>query len=103
MPMKISVKFASGLILILIGLLTVCFCDKIVYPGLSHLVGIENIVGKDNVVYRPDGSYYFTNPRRMVEWTLSVMVFGIFIIVIGIWISGIRLKSPPKDEDDASI
>ncbi len=101
--MKISVRFASGLILILLGLLTVCFCDKIVFPGLSHLVGIEKIVGANNVVHRPDGTYYFTNPRPMVEWTLSVMVFGILIVVIGIWISGIRLKFPPKDENDDSI
>jgi len=100
--MKISARFVSGLVLVLMGLLTICFCDKIVFPGLSHLVGVEKIVGENNVVYRPDGSYYFTNPRRMVEWSLSVMVFGVFVIMLGIWISGIRLKFPPKDGEDVS-
>lgn len=55
-----------GLILMLAGLLIVAFSKQIVFPGLERLVGIETIVGKGNVVYQPDGSYYFTNPRRMM-------------------------------------
>jgi len=97
---KTTLKFAFGLLLILIGLLVIAFSNKIVFPGLERLVGIETIVGKDNVVYQPDGSNYFTNPWRMVEWVVSVVIVGIFIISFGIWISGIRIKFPARQGED---
>ncbi len=97
---KTTLKFAFGLLLILIGLLVIAFSNKIVFPGLERLVGIETIVGKDNVVYQPDGSNYFTNPWRMVEWVVSVVIVGIFIISFGIWISGIRIKFPARKGED---
>lgn len=80
----------------LVGLLVIAFSKQIVLPGLERLLGIETIVGKENVVYQPDGSYYFTNPRRIVEWVASVAIVGILIISFGIWTSGIRVKFPPK-------
>ncbi len=80
----------------LLGLLVVAFSKQIVFPGLEHLIGVETIAGKNNVVYQPDGSYYFTNPRRIVGWVLSVMVIGALIVAFGIWISGIRIKFPRK-------
>ena len=96
--LKAKTKFAVGLLLMVMGLLVIAFSKQIVFPGLERLVGIETIVGKENVVYQPDGSYYFTNPRRTVEWTTSVMIVGVFITSFGVWISGIRIKFPPKHE-----
>lgn len=87
----------------LLGLLAIAFSKQIVFPGLERLVGIETIVGKDNVVYQPDGSYYFINPRRMVEWVSSVAVAGLIIISLGVWVSGIRLKFPPKNGERNTI
>jgi hypothetical protein len=92
--LKSKIKLAEGLLLVLLGLLVIAFSKQIVFPGLESLVGIETIVGKDNVVYQPDGSYYFTNPRRMVEWVSFVMVAGFLLISVGVWISGIRIKFP---------
>ena len=86
----------------LLGLLVIAFSKQIVFPGLERLVGIETIVGKENVVYQPDGSYYFTNPRRMVEWVSSVAVAGFLIISLGVWVSGIRLKFPLKKGEHES-
>jgi hypothetical protein len=83
----------------LAGLVVVGFSNKIVFPGLERLIGIETIVGKDNVVYQPDGSYLFTNPRRMVEWIGAVILLGVLMISFGIWLSGIRLKLPSKNGD----
>lgn len=80
----------------ILGLLVVFFSNKIVFPWLARLIGIEAIVGKDNVVYQPDGSYYFTNPKAMLEWISSVAILGLLIHVVGIWLSGIRIKFPPK-------
>jgi len=80
----------------LLGLLVVGFSDKIVFPCLERLIGIEAIVGKENVSYQPDGSYYFTNPKAMMEWTLAVAILGLLIHAIGIWLSGIRIKFPRK-------
>ena len=85
-----------------IGLLVIAFSKQIVFPGLEHLIGIETIVGKGNVVYQPDGSYYFTNPRRRVEWVSSVAIAGILILSTGVWISGIRIRFPAKKGEHKS-
>src|SRR3974390_2951470 len=82
--MKISrLKFA-GWFLILCGVLVVVFSNRIVFPGLERLFGIETIVGRENVSYQPDGSYYFTNPGAMARWILSVAAIGILICACGV-------------------
>jgi hypothetical protein len=86
----------------LIGLLVIAFSKQIVIPGLERLVGIETIVGKENVVYLPGGGYGFTNPRAMVEWILAVAIIGFLICASGFWISGIRLKFRPRKGADIS-
>jgi hypothetical protein len=82
--------------------LVIAFSNKIVFPGLERLVGIETIVGKDNVVYESDGSYGFTNPRAMLEWISSVRLVGILACSFGFWISGIRLKFPARKRGEIS-
>lgn len=79
-------KRILGWFLIFFGILVVIFCQKIVFPGLERIVGIETIVGKGNVVYLPDGGYGYTNPRAMMEWIFSVAAIGIFTCVIGCWL-----------------
>ena len=81
--MKIISTKTVGWLLILLGVFVIIFSDRIVSPGLERLVGIETIVGKDNVVYQPDGSYYFTNPAVMTWWILSVRAVGILICLSG--------------------
>ena len=78
----------------LIGLVVIAFSKQIVFPGLERLIGIETIVGKENVLYQPDGSYSFTNPRAMLAWILSVAIIGVLLHLYGIWLSGIRIKFP---------
>jgi len=80
----------------LLGLLVTAFSSKIVFPGLERLVGIETIVGKNNVVYQTDGSYLYTNPGRMAEWIIGVAIIGMVILSVGVWISGIRFGFTPK-------
>jgi hypothetical protein len=84
--MKTTNKKLFGWFLILIGVLVSVFSNKIVFPGLERLIGIETIVGKGNVSYNPDGSYYYTNPGAMLRWIASVAIIGILICLIGIWI-----------------
>ena len=96
--MKSKFKRIFGYFLMVLGLLVVCFSNKIVFPGLERLIGIEAIVGKEYVSYQPDGSYYFTNPRAMLEWTFAVAILGLLIHTIGIWLSGIRIKFSVKKE-----
>jgi hypothetical protein len=100
--MKLKFKNIFGYVCIVLGLLVVAFSNKIVFPGLERLVGIETIVGKENVVYQPDGSYLFTNPAAMAKWVLSVMIIGFLICAIGICLSGIRIKFPVKKDKDIS-
>ena len=80
-----------GIILIALGLSTIVFSEKIVFPGLENLLGIETIVGKDNVVYdkpgEPNSDYSFTNPTAMIKWVASVALCGFFILIAGIGIS----------------
>jgi hypothetical protein len=96
--MKISPKNGLGLILMVVGLLVIAFSKEIVFPGFERIVGIETIVGKENVVYQPDGSYVFTNSAAMAIWVVSVMVIGLIILIVGIWLSGMRIKFPQKGD-----
>jgi hypothetical protein len=61
----------------------VVFSPKIVFPGLELLVGIETIVGRENVAYGPDGTYSFTNPGAMMRWILVVASIGLALAAIG--------------------
>jgi hypothetical protein len=101
--MKTTFKSLFGCVLILIGLLVIAFSKQIVFPGLERLIGIETIVGKENVVYLPGGGYGFTNPRATGEWILSVAIVGFLICAFGTWLSGIRLKFRPRKGADISI
>jgi hypothetical protein len=62
------------------------FSGKIVFPGLERLVGIETIVGKENVHYFDDGSYAYTNPSAMIRWIGSVAAIGAVICMLGIFL-----------------
>lgn len=73
-----------GWLLMISGVLIVSFSQQIVFPGLERLVGIETIVGEENVVYQPDGGYLFTNPGAMARWILSVAAIGVLFILGGI-------------------
>jgi hypothetical protein len=84
--MKPALAKAIGWLLSLGGLLVIVFSNKIVFPGLERLVGIETIVGRDNVVYQPDGGYLFTNPGAMMRWILSVAAVGLLASSSGLWL-----------------
>jgi hypothetical protein len=80
-----------------VGLL-IAFSSKIIFLGLARIVGIETIVGNQNIVYQPDGSYVFTNPVAVAKWIGSVTMIGLIITVVGIWFSGIRIKFPKNND-----
>jgi hypothetical protein len=84
--MKIITTKRTGWLLIVVGALVVIFSKWIVFPGLERLVGIETIVGRDNVFYTADGGYYFTNPGAMIHWILSVAGIGFLICLSGCWL-----------------
>ena len=75
-----------GCLLVLLGLAITVFSEKIVFPGLEVLLGIERIVGRESVVYLPGGGYAFTNPGAMMRWICSVAAVGIIICFVGAWL-----------------
>ena len=79
---------AIGIALIVLGMLIVVFSERIVFPYLEELIGIENIVGKANVVYdNPndhDSAYVFTNPVAMMRWVAGVALCGFLLMLSGI-------------------
>jgi hypothetical protein len=81
--MSIKRKRAIGWGLLGIGICIAVFSQKIVSPGLESVLGIESIVGKQNVVYLADGGYAYTNPGAMVRWVGSVAVVGVLLAAIG--------------------
>jgi len=83
--MSITRQRAVGWSLILLGVCIAVLSQKIVFPGLEALIGIETIVGRENVVYQPDGSYMFTNPGAMIRWIVSVAVLGFALTCGGGW------------------
>jgi hypothetical protein len=74
----------AGTILMVIGLTIALFSNKIVFPGLERLLGIETIVGKNNVIYLDGGGYMYTNPGAMVDWIASVAGIGIIVFGTGL-------------------
>jgi hypothetical protein len=89
--MKTTRTNVIGWLLIVLGVMVVVFRESIVFPGLERLVGIETIVGRENVVYELDGGYLFTNPGAMIRWVLSVGAVGILICTsgVGLWYQAI--------------
>jgi hypothetical protein len=81
--MKFTLHRIVGWLFITVGVLIAACSQQIVFPGLERLLGIETIVGRDNVVYQPDGGYIFTNPGAMMRWIASVAAVGVFLAVIG--------------------
>ncbi len=81
--MSIKLKRALGWSLLGVGICIAVFSQKIVFPGLESLLGIESIVGKQNVVYMADGGYAYTNPGAMVRWIASVAMVGVLLAAIG--------------------
>lgn len=82
------IGFAS----IAFGILIIVFSRFIVFPGLEMMLGIETLVGRENVNYRPDGSYMYTNPGAMAAWILTVSGIGLLIAVVG---SMILIRNKP--------
>jgi hypothetical protein len=83
----------------MLGVLVIVFSQKIVFPGLERLVGIETMVGKENVVYQPDGTYYFTNPGAMMGWICSIVAVGAIICLTGIGLLVLFGRNERKTED----
>ena len=63
--------------LIALGAAIIALSEKIVFPGLELLLGIETIVGKENVVYLEEGGYVFTNPGAMIQRITTAALVGI--------------------------
>ena len=74
----------TGWWLVVLGVLVAVFSRSIVFPGLEWLLGLERIVGSENVSYRPDGSYDYTNPGAMVRWIALVAGVGILMAAFGV-------------------
>ena len=72
-----------GWALVVVGIALVVMSESIVFPGLELLLGIEAIVGRESVIYEPDGSYIFTNPSAMIRWVASVAGFGLVLASLG--------------------
>jgi hypothetical protein len=74
-----------GWILNLLGVLILAFSSKIVFPGLERILGIETIVGKENVVHLSEGGYAYTNPAAIFCWIFLVAAIGAIIAMLGCW------------------
>ncbi|SRR6266511_6452129 len=84
--MSISRHKLLGWSLVIAGVLIAVFSQQTVFPGLERLLGIETIVGRESVVYQPDGGYVFTNPGAMVRWISAVAGVGFVIAFIGAFV-----------------
>jgi len=91
--MNIKHQQTIGWTLIVVGVGIIILSQKIVFPGLEMLLGIETIVGSENVVRYPDGSYVFTNPGAMMRWIVAVAMVGVAIASGGSWLVFGRRKS----------
>jgi len=68
--MKPSVKLSLGLFIVVIGALILAFANKLASAvGSAHVVALS----------------------------LAAMLLGFFLICVGVWCSGVRIKFPPKN------
>ena len=79
-----EVKTLVAWLLVAAGICIVAFSSRIVFPGLEMVLGIEALVGKQSVVYLPDGGYIYTNPGAMTGWISGVAGVGVLILAVGI-------------------
>lgn len=79
-------KRSVGWLLLAVGICITAFSHHLVFPVLEQLLGIETIVGKQNVVYLPEGGYAYTNPGAMVRWIVGVAVLGVVTGISGVWL-----------------
>src|SRR5437016_6341845 len=98
--MSISHQRLLGWALAIAGVLIAVFSQQIVFPGLERLLGIEAIVGRDSVVYQPDGGYLFTNPGAMVRWITSIAGVGLLIAFIGAFV---LFRARREDSHDNAV
>lgn len=91
--MKIMRRRMTGWLLSLIGALIFIYSPKIVLPGFERLLGIETIVGRENVNYFAAGGYAFTNPSAIIHWTLAVAAVGVTVSAAGIFLLRQRRKA----------
>lgn len=83
--MKISHHSFIGWFLTIVGVLVAVFSQQLVFPGLEYLLGIEAIVGRENVIYQPEGGYLFSNPGAMMRWISIVAATGLAVAFAGSW------------------
>jgi protein-S-isoprenylcysteine O-methyltransferase Ste14 len=99
---RITPKISVAMFLILIGMMIAALSSEIVTPGLERLLGIETIVGKNNVVYLPNGGYAYTNPGAIARWVGSVFAVGVLVCLWGFWIFFRAPKEYTKLSEESS-
>ena len=100
--MKLTPRNVIGMLLVPIGLLVIGFSVQIVFPGLAGIIGVEPIAGHGKIGYRQNGSFYVTKPFPFIAWVLAVGIVGLIISASGVWLSGVRIKFPPRKIGGAS-
>ena len=85
-PNTTNIVRSIGWLMLIGGVGLAVFGRQVVFPGLEHLLGIETIVGRDNVVSLPDGGYAYTNPGAMVRWIAGVATVGVVTGASGLWL-----------------
>ena len=72
-----------GPILRIAGIAVMLFSYFILFLVIEPIIGMEAIVGKENVIREPDGGYLFTNPFAIWFWVGIIVLFGFVINQIG--------------------
>ena len=72
-----------GRVLRIAGIAIMLFSYFILFLVVEPIVGMEALVGKENVIREPNGSYLYTNPFAIWFWVAVVVVFGFLVNRIG--------------------
>lgn len=72
-----------GPILRVAGIAIMVFSYFILFLVVEPIVGMEAIVGKENVIREPDGGYLYTNPFAIWFWVAVIILFGFMVNRIG--------------------
>ena len=93
--MKQKVKKIIGLAFMLTGT-GMILAHNFIFDWLIWLFGAEFFVGRQSVLYLPNGGYMYTNPSAMMKWSMGIIFSGLLLLAIGLFLLIRKKKKQDK-------
>jgi hypothetical protein len=82
----------SGEAMRVLGIAIILFSYFILFMVVEPIIGMERIVGKENVIRDSTGGFAYTNSISILLWTFTIAFVGLLVNRIG----ALADPHPPK-------